>query len=266
MMKGDLLEDYSITSPHLFLEQLARDRRVPLELYAVPRIIVVFFDRAELKRCVEITKATLIDWVLSSTLCPFYEAYVENEKIGLIFLGIGASTVVARLEVLIACGAKIILTSGAVGTFQKQIEIGDFIIPSTALIGEGTSQYYYPKKSKVSADPEIVSILKETCKKVGVKPFVGSVWTTDAIYREMRSKVEELQEQGVLGVEMETSAIYSVAQFRKIKAGGLLKVSDSLATFTWNPQFWSDKYIHSTLEKSPTILLKAIKRVVKQTT
>jgi uridine phosphorylase len=258
--------DYSITSPHLYLKHLASSKGVSPEVYNVPKIIVVFFDRSELQRLVEITKATLRDWVMPSVLCPFYEGYVKKEKIGFIFLGIGAPTVVARLEVLIACGAKVIITSGAVGTFQKHIDIGDFIIPSTALIGEGTSQYYFPQKKVVNATPEIVNILNEACERSNIKAIIGPVWTTDAIYREMRSKVEKLREQGVLGVEMETSAIYSVARFRKIKAGCLLKVSDSLANFKWNPRFWNEKYITSALETSPTILLNAIKLILKQTT
>lgn len=94
----------------------------------------------------------------------------------LIFRGWGASTVVARVEVLIACGAEVIIASGAVGTFQAQIDIGDFIIPTEALVGEGISQYYLPTKNVVSADPEIVKILEEACNRIGVKSFLGSVW------------------------------------------------------------------------------------------
>jgi uridine phosphorylase len=258
------LRDYSITSPHIFIENRARSKGVSPEVYHVPKLIMVFFDRSELQRFVELTNASLVDWVISSTFCPFYEGYVEKKKIGLIFLGWGASTVVARLEVLIACGAKVIIASGAVGTFQAQIDIGDFIIPTEALIGEGTSQYYLPNKKVVSADPGIVKILEEACKRIDVKSFLGSVWTTDAIYREMQSKVEELQGQGVLGVEMETSALYSVASFRKIKAGCLLRVSDSLANFKWDPHFWSERYIKMNLETSPKILLIAIKLFLKQ--
>jgi len=136
---------------------------------------------------------------------------------------------------------------------------GDFVIPSKIVIGEGTSRYYYPRIKVIRPDLEIVKILKEACSKIGVKPFIGSVWDTDAIYREMRGRIEKLQAQGVLGVEMESSATFTVAKFRGIKAASLLVVSDSLANFKWELYFLNDGYLKSHLETSSKIILEALK-------
>jgi uridine phosphorylase len=48
---------------------------------------------------------------------------------------------------------------------------------------------------------------------------------------------------GLLAVEMEMSALFSVAAFRRVQLGGLMVVSDELGTLKWktgflNPHFW----------------------------
>jgi uridine phosphorylase len=157
----------------------------------------------------------------------------------------------------------VILFSTALGALQPYIKPGDFIIPSKVVIGEGTSKYYYPKIRRIRPDPEIVKILKEACVKNGVDPYIGPVWNTDAIYREMRSQIEKLQAQGVLGVEMESSATFTVAKFRGAKAASLLVVSDSLADFKWELYFSHDVYLKSHYEISHKIILEALKLLTR---
>ena len=254
-----MLRDYPIATPEILIEGKARASGLSIEAFRVPEIVVMVYNKSELQRLVEITKATVMNWLFSSDLYPLYRGRVEKQEIGLVFPGWGAPTVAARMEELIACGAKIILASGAVGAFQPKIEVADYIIPTEAIRGEGTSQYYLPKKAKVTADLKIVKVFEEACEEIKVKFFTGQVWTTDAIYREMKSQVKRLQRQGVLGVEMETAAIYAVAKFRKIQAGCLLRVSDSLANLEWQMQWWSPKYKEAALETSPKILVEALK-------
>ena len=61
----------------------------------------------------------------------------------------------------------------------------------------------------------------------------GKVWTTDAPYRETEAKVREYGSQGILAVEMEMSALFTVARFRGVALAGLLVVSDELSNLTW---------------------------------
>jgi purine-nucleoside phosphorylase len=55
--------------------------------------------------------------------------------------------------------------------------------------------------------------------------------------------VENYQQQGVLAVEMEISALYSVAQFRQVELGGILVVSDELSSFKWRPGFKNQRFV-----------------------
>jgi len=241
------LKDYSITSPELLLNCFKR-------LVPVPEIIVIA-AKSETKKLAELTNASKVVWGFD----PLYIGKVETKKIGLVPQGVGASATAILVEHLIACGAKVILFSTALGAFQPYMKPGDFVIPSKIVIGEGTSKYYYPRIKVIRPDLEIVKILKEACSKIGVNPFIGAVWNTDALYREMRSQIKKLQAQGVLGVEMESSATFTVAKFRGIKAASLLRVSDSLADFKWKLYFLNDEYLKSHLETSHKIILEALK-------
>ena len=70
----------------------------------------------------------------------------------------------------------------------------------------------------------------------------GAVWTTDAIYRETRREVLAHQQKGILAVEMEISALYAVALYRRVDLAGILVVSDELSSSNWRPGFTHKRF------------------------
>jgi purine-nucleoside phosphorylase len=82
-------------------------------------------------------------------------------------------------------------------------------------------------------------------KQEGLPYRQGPIWTTDAPYRETIDKLKELQAQGVLGVDMETSAVFTVSTFRGIEAAALLIVSDDLSKMTWRHGFRDPKFLQA---------------------
>jgi uridine phosphorylase len=219
----------------------------------------VIASKGVTKKLAELTNASEVAWGFD----PLYVGKVESKKIGLVPQATGAPATAFLVEHLIACGAKVILFSTALGAFQPYMKPGDFVIPSRVLIGEGTSRYYYPRIRVIRPDPEIVKVLEEACERVGVRPLVGSIWNTDAFYREMRSQIEKLQAQGVLGVEMESSATFTVAKFRGIKSASLLVVSDSLVDVKWKLYFTNSGYRKSWYETSQKVILEALKLLAR---
>jgi len=247
-----ILKDYPITSPELLLKCFKR-------FVPVPETIVIA-SKGVTKKLAGLTKASKVEWGFN----PLYVGKVGGKRIGLVPQESGASATAFLVEHLIASGAKIILFSTAVGALQPYMKPGDFVIPSKVIIGEGTSKYYYPGINAIEPDASVVKILKEACGKIGVTPLVGPVWNTDAFYREMRSQIEKLQSRDVLGVEMESSATFTVAKFRGIKAASLLVVSDSLANFKWELYFQNDDYRKSWHQTSHRIILEALKLLVSE--
>lgn len=71
-------------------------------------------------------------------------------------------------------------------------------------------------------------------------PFVaGKVWTTDAIYRETRQKVDRRRAEGCVVVEMEAAAFFAVARFRGIRFAQLLYGGDDLSGSEWDSRGWT---------------------------
>ena len=163
---------------------------------------------------------------------------------------IGASYTTILFETLIAWGARKFLLLGWCGAVSNDIKIGDIIVPKCSIIDEGTSKHYNSHESAIIEDNKclahpsvrIVEKTKEALNDKGIPFHEGVIWSTDAIFRETREKVEHFQKRDVLAVEMETSAIFTVGKFREVEVSGILVVSDELATFKWRTGFKDKRF------------------------
>jgi len=155
---------------------------------------------------------------------------------------IGAPMAVMTMEKLIALGAESIILFGWCGAISRALSVGDILLPDSAIPGEGTSAYYVGE-SKIEPSRNLSAGLGSFLKAQEVEFHTGRVWSTDAVYRESRKKLQQLnKEENVSAVDMEFSALSSVAQFRGIDFSALLIVSDELWGKTWRPGFSNEKF------------------------
>ncbi len=156
---------------------------------------------------------------------------------------IGAPYGAMILETLITWGAQQIIFMGWCGAVAEGIQIGNIILPDSALVDEGTSRHYGQSRSDPAAPSEkLLQKTKNILEEIGQPYQEGLIWTTDAAFRETPEKVKIYQEKGVLAVEMELSALFSVGKFHGVKVAGLLVVSDEISTLTWKPGFKSKSF------------------------
>lgn len=169
---------------------------------------------------------------------------IEGKPFSVFGAPLGSPQAALVLERLIAMGARKVLTFGCCGSLQFTLRTGDLVIPTQALSEEGTSAHYpLPDGLQAKTDERISQALMKYCFEKHLPWAAGRVWTTDAIFRETRGKVSRYAEMDILAVEMEMSALFTVAAYRRISLGGLLVVSDELARPSWksgflNPSFW----------------------------
>ena len=157
---------------------------------------------------------------------------------------IGAPYSVMVLENLIAWGARHFIFFGWCGAVSRNVNIGDIIIPTSAIIDEGTSKHYDANPNHaVTPSTYLLKRIKTSFNDKNVHVHEGLVWTTDAIYRETRKKVEYFQNKNVLAVEMEASALFTVGKFRRVETAAILVVSDDLSTFDWQRGFGNKRFI-----------------------
>ena len=157
----------------------------------------------------------------------------KGESLTVAAPAMGAPLAAMVLEKLIALGARRVLVLGWCGSLSSQVRIGELILPSAAIPGDGTSPHYCPEPGDIPPHPGLYDLLAANLPAAEVPWHAGPVWSTDAFYRETRQLVQSCQEQGILGIDMELAALFAVGRFRGIAVAGLLVVSDELFAFAW---------------------------------
>jgi uridine phosphorylase len=129
-------------------------------------------------------------------------------------------------EILCGAGAEALIRVGSCGSLQEHIKIGDLVIVTGALRGDGTSRYYVAENFSTVAHGDIVDALKRAADDLQVRYHLGWIFTTDALFQETPELIQQLNEQNVSSIDMVTSTFLTIAQVRGKKAGALLSVSD----------------------------------------
>lgn len=122
---------------------------------------------------------------------------------------------------------KSVIMVGMCGGIDDILEIGDFIVPSAAIRGEGTSRHYLPQEFPAIPASSVNLYCIGAVRKMGLSPHCGIVYTTDRRLWEFDVEfVDYLREQRILGIEMELATLYSVAYRYEVPIGSIMLVSD----------------------------------------
>ena len=142
-------------------------------------------------------------------------------------------------------GVKTVIAFGWCGAVHPAVRAGDILLAGPVIREEGTSYHYLPADADPLPSPTVNSALRGAASRAGVALREGPVWTTDAPYRETRHKVGNFAARGVLGVDMETSAIVSLGSAMGIEVGVLLLVSDELWDREWRWGVPTSQFTHA---------------------
>jgi len=129
-------------------------------------------------------------------------------------------------EILCAAGADSLIRVGSCGSLQDHVKIGDLVIVTGAIRGEGTTAYYVAKNFSTVAHADVVRALQQAAESLNVRYHLGWIFTTDALFQETPELINELNGQNVSSIDMVTSTFLTIAQLRGKKAGAVLAVSD----------------------------------------
>jgi len=169
----------------------------------------------------------------------------DAEPISLVGPIVGAPYAVMLLETLVAWGVRHFFFLGWCGAVSPAVKIGDILLPTAALIDEGTSVHYCDSREAPTVSqptPASVEMIRHMLAPENTRLHAGAVWTTDAIFRETPDKIRRFQAEGALAVDMEMSALFSAAHYRGVEIGGILVVSDELSSLHWVPGFKTEAF------------------------
>lgn len=251
--------NYWVTSDQ-YIEYYTSLKGITTEDLDVGSIVVVSWAPGPVQRLAEqIGALPSMHWPKQSRY-PLYTGDVLGVRVSIAQVTIGAPQTIAQMETMISCGARVIMGLGWAGSLNPIAPVGSLIVPTTCIREEGTSFHYLAGDVVVNADPRVVTILKQASKMEGMQVNSGPQWTTDAIFRESEDKIKAYREYGVLGVDMETSAMFALGQVRDVAVGNLLVVSDSLWG-QWDMSFHTEKIRDATL-RGEQVMLQALEKVV----
>jgi uridine phosphorylase len=154
--------------------------------------------------------------------------------------GIGAPAATTVLEELVALGVREFVSIGAAGCLQPRCAFGDTVVCSGAIRDEGVSHHYSPTAKFAWPSLPLTARLTEALARDGAVPETGLAWTIDAPYRETVAEARSYQAEGVVCVEMEAAALFTVGAYRDVDVAAAFVVGDQLlAEDRWTHAFGS---------------------------
>ncbi|PSQ06141.1 uridine phosphorylase [Halobacteriales archaeon QS_6_71_20] len=163
--------------------------------------------------------------------------------------GIGCPSAAIAVEELHNVGVETVIRVGTCGGLQTDVEIGDMVVATGSAKAEGTSKRYesgtypaVPDYGTLSALVDAAEANEEraasdgttegTSGGAGSRVHVGPIVSDDAYYNESDEYVADWEAAGLLAVEMEASAVFSLARRRGMNAGAICTVDGNLIAGT----------------------------------
>ncbi len=246
-------------TPRMFIDWWAKEQGKSVPEFGVSPIVVVSWQLRMIKSLADAVGAKIPKHWYYGERYPLYTGQVEGRYASFALLPVGAPGTIMMMEEMIASGARAFIGLGYAGSLQENLPIGSMIIPTSCIIEEGTSSHYLDSANPIAPTPRLVKILRDSCEQDNLKLSLGPHWTTDAPYRETLEKITKYHDQGVLGVDMETSAMYTLGQVRSVEVCNLLVVSDELWN-KWDPAFGTRR-LREAAEKAWRTVLRALGKI-----
>ena len=157
-----------------------------------------------------------------------YTGYYKGKRVSVMASGMGQPSIgIYSYELFNFYGVESIIRVGSCGAFSPELHARDIIVAMGACTnGNYASQYNLPGTFCPIASYDLVRTAVEECEKAGVNFRVGNILSSDMFYDDANSGMQ-WSKMGVLGVEMESAALYCNAARAGKKALCICTVSDS---------------------------------------
>ncbi len=168
---------------------------------------------------------------------PIWVGEHGEVAVALAEIPVGAPAAAIVFEHLLRMGVRTVVATGSCGGLTH-FEEGEFVLPSRALRDEGTSYHYLPASRWVETDDDLRAACADAITAAGLTYAECAAWTTDAFLRETPAVIAARREEGCQVVDMECSALASVARFRGVRFAQILFTADTLATAEHDQRTW----------------------------
>lgn len=161
-----------------------------------------------------------------------YTGTYKGKKISIQGSGMGqASLAIYTNELICDYDVKNIVRVGSCGSFRKDVHIRDIIIAMSASTDSGMNRERFDGNFFApTADYKLFKTMTDKADELNIKFHAGNILATDTFYQDQKNSWKNWAEYGVLGVDMESAALYTLAAKYGARALTVCTVSDNLAT------------------------------------
>ena len=164
-----------------------------------------------------------------------YTGYLLGEKVSVCSTGVGGPSASIAMEELVNIGADTFIRVGTCGGIDINVQAGDVVVATGAIRYEHTSLEYAPIEYPAVSDFDIALALREAGKELGYRTHTGVVQCKDSfygqhmpgkspVYYELLNKWESWKRLGVKASEMESAALFVVADALHVRCGSCFQV------------------------------------------
>ena len=200
-----------------------------------------------------------------------YTGYLLGEKVSVCSTGIGGPSASIAMEELHNVGADTFLRVGTCGGIHLKVRSGDIVVATGAIRYEHTSVEYAPIEYPAVANLDVTLALRDAALALGKTAHVGVVQCKDAFYGqhspqkmpvsyELLNKWEAWKRLGVLASEMESAALFVVADALGCRCGSCFHV-------IWNQEREAaglDQDMSEDTSAAVRVAVEALKRLIEQ--
>jgi purine-nucleoside phosphorylase len=156
----------------------------------------------------------------------------KGKRISVQGTGMGIPSISIYVNELInSYGVKTLIRIGTCGAIQEDVKVRDIIIAMTTCTDSNMNRLTFPGFDFAPcANFDLLKKAYDAAVNEGLSVKVGNILTADVFYRENMDMVKKLAGHGVLAIEMETTALYTIAAKHNVKALSVLTVSDHVFT------------------------------------
>lgn len=161
-----------------------------------------------------------------------YTGIYKGKRISVMASGMGMPSIaIYAKELYSVFGVENIIRVGSAGGMKSNVSIRDVVIAVGACTNSAfATQFGVCGSYAPIASYELIKAADITAERLGINVHFGNVFSSDAFYNDDPDVTEKWSRLGVLAVEMECAALYTVAAREEKRALGILTISDHLLT------------------------------------
>lgn len=161
-----------------------------------------------------------------------YTGTYKGRRVSVQGTGMGVPSIsIYATELMQEYGVQKLIRVGTCGAIQKDVKVRDVILAQTASTDSRMNQVIWGGGIDFAptADFDLLYKAYNAGKEAGLNLKVGNIFTADMFYSD-EAQNEKLAKYGVLAVEMESAALYTLAAKFGRQALSVLTVSDHIIT------------------------------------